>query len=152
MNTRREFLKIGSLAIVGGLFLSGNEIAFGQTAQKKGYFQIPAEIYAERANSLSVANFEPLVNSSFVIKRKNIGDAVLKLVEVVNDKDKRANSGGKISTESFSLIFQTGRGVKKLADKIYTVNHPELGEFRIFLSSVGRSGNRYQAVFNRLYV
>jgi hypothetical protein len=149
MFSRRKFLKIGSLATVGGLMLSGNLDILGQASEKTGYFPIPTEILSQKITLLNQQTFEPLLNASFAVKRENASAVAMRLVEIVG-KDSEKDRFAKISTDSFLLIFEvTGKG--RLEDKIYEISNPDLGEFPIFLSTVGRSGMRYQAVFNRVY-
>ena len=53
--------------------------------------------------------------------------------------------------ESFSLIFR-GPRTPQLPQKIYRLEHEELGAFDIFLTPVGadQDGVSYEAVFNRV--
>ena len=53
--------------------------------------------------------------------------------------------------ESFSLIF-TGRGNAKLPQETYTIQHPRLGSFPLFVVPIGSAGKgrSFQAIVNRL--
>ena len=165
MNSRRDFLKAGSLAAIGSFtFLSGKNV-FGQVAKKSAdYFPLPAEIYSDITSSFGSETFKPLVNTSFIIKTRdrlkignerlkfgkiNSTDVSLKLIEVVESENKTNQSGGK-NGNTFFLIFEAENGAV-LEDKIYQIKNPQTGEFPIFISTVGRSGKRYQAVFSRIY-
>ena len=54
--------------------------------------------------------------------------------------------------EGFGLIF-TGRLSERFGQGTYTVDHPTLGRFAMFLVPIGPAGpdQRYEAVFNRLW-
>ncbi len=149
MFSRRKFLKVGSLATVGGLLLSGNINVLGQTSNKTGYFPIPTEILSEKATLLNQQTFEPLLNAVFSVRGENNSAVSMRLVEIVG-KDSKQDSFSTIPTDSFLLIFEVV-GKDSLEDKIYEISNPSLGEFPIFVSTVGRSGKRFQAVFNRVY-
>ena len=73
----------------------------------------------------------------------------MKLVEVVA-KNNTKSYLSRIPTDSFTLIFEL-QGKGGAEDKIYQVSHSALGDFSMFISTVGKSGRRYQAVFNRVY-
>jgi hypothetical protein len=149
MFSRRKFLKVGSVATVGGLLFGGNINVLGQVSDKTGYFQVPIEVLSEKAALLNRQSFESLLNAVFSVRGENASQVSLRLVEIV-DNDRKTKSISTANTDSFTLIFEVvGRG--RLQDKIYQVSNPSLGEYPIFVSTVGRSGNRFQAVFNRVY-
>lgn len=147
MNSRRDFLKLGSLALVGSLSIGSVTGAFGQTLrQKNELFPIPTE--AADNFYLRKQSFDPLVETNFEIISEGISVGTIKLVEVEN-LEKPQNLQKKMSGESFLLIFEM-RSKEKLDDAIYDLYHPVLGNFSMFISGVGRSGNRYQSVINRI--
>ena len=150
MKSRRDFLKIGSLAVVGGLFLGEGTSVFSQIIKNGDYFPIPTAAYSNQINSFSCNTFEPLIKTVFTIEEKKSAKVSLWLVEVVDENIKAARLS-RISGESFSLIFEAENNAP-LEDKIYKMTHPQLGEFSLFISTVGRSGKRYQAIFNRVYI
>ena len=147
MDSRRDFLKLGGLAFIGSLALGTGNIVFGQTEKNK-LFPIPSAVYADNAFYFTHLNFEPLVNTNFEMTKKSQSIVTLRLVEVVNDQLK-GNLEQGFAGESFMLIFERNGG-KALPDKIYDIYHPNLGNFQLFISTVGRSGIRYQAVVNRV--
>lgn len=157
MNSRRRFLKIGGLAVAAGFIFGGKNI-FSQTTGSGDYFPAPLDTLASAASLLNYEAFEPLINTSFEIKAKSsierIGKSAanksLRLVEVVKHTYNE-NRQSRVFSTGFSLIFEI-EGKGKLADKIYEISHPQAGEFPIFISNVGRSGRRYQSVFNRAAV
>lgn len=148
MYSRRDFIRLSSLAAAGGVALAGGFNVFGQKGTD--LFPIPADALSDRAFSFNSQTFEPLLNSTFAVDLMDGRTASLRLVEVL-PKEGKKTVWERIPTDGFSLIFQnSGRG--RLEDKIYSVSHPELGNFPLFVSTVGRSGRRYQAVFSRVYV
>ena len=89
------------------------------------------------------ATYVPLVGSTFKIHRSQARPLSVKLVSAT----RLPSDAG----ESFSLIFR-GHGNAKLEQQIYTIEHPRLGEFPLFLVPVGRplKGQDFQAVVNRI--
>jgi hypothetical protein len=110
-----------------------------------------------RTASLTRADFESVVNSSFEIRSES-GDRnflVLASVEGVNQAEVVSEANFAVSpprrrtspprTEAFTLNFY-GTG-PKLLQNTYTLAHQSLGTFDLFIVP---SGNSYAAVFNRL--
>lgn len=161
MVSRRNFLQLGGIAMAGGLVLGPSISVFGQAAGNSPYFPIPADVYSDKAVSLNRQMFDPLLNSTFSFSKTTANEDLLaggregrpfslRLVEIVGDDGtKRSRSARPV--DSFSLIFEETRQ-SRVDDNIYTVSHPELGTFSMFISTVGRSESRYQAVFNRIYM
>jgi hypothetical protein len=91
---------------------------------------------------LRLATYVPLVGSTFRIHRQQARPLSVKLVSAT-----RLPSEG----ESFSLIFR-GHGNAKLGQQIYTLEHPRLGEFPLFVVPVGRpaKGQEFQVIVNRI--
>lgn len=146
MYNRRSFIKFTGVATVGGLMLGSNSNIFGSDNK---YFPIPAEVFSDKINLLNQQTFESLVNSSFNIMRENLSPISMRLVEIIG-KDEKKQRAEEVAFDGFSLIFEV-EGKDSLGDEIYNVSHPELGEFSMFMSTVGRSGKRFQAVFSRVY-
>lgn len=146
MYNRRSFIKFTGVATVGGLMLGSNSNIFGKI---KEYFPIPTEVVSDKINLLNQQTFEPLVNSSFTITRENLSSVSMRLVEIIG-KDEMKHRAETVAFDGFSLIFEV-EGKDSLNDEIYNISHPELGEFSMFMSTVGRSGKRFQAVFSRVY-
>ena len=93
---------------------------------------------------LHKANFDPYLNETFTVHSPVVGNQEVVLAELTEK-----NYPGQ---ECFSLIF---RGPKEpvMKQMIYTLTHPKMGEFQLFMVPVqyGKSdGIYYQAVFNRL--
>lgn len=144
MHDRRDFIRFGGMALLGGAFLSGTTQVFAQS--RGGYFKIPSAVRL-RAGFYTADTFKPLVKSYFSVKRDGVAESSVRLVEVAE----KVTSGSKAArtVRSFNLIFEAGRGVD-LADGIYTVSHPGIGDLDIFISHVGRGRQRYQAVFTAM--
>lgn len=147
MYNRRNFIKLTSLATVGGLAFGSNFSLFGQTA--RDYFPIPVEALSDKAHLFNPQTFEPLLNTSFAIHGNDMAPASMRLIEIIG-QDSKHGSLNRVATDGFSLIFEV-EGKSRLEDMIYEVSHPELGTFTMFVSTVGRSGRRFQAVFSRVY-
>lgn len=92
---------------------------------------------------LRLATYVPLVGSTFRIHRSPARPLSVKLVSAT----RLPSEAG----ESFSLIFR-GHGNAKLGQETYTLEHPRLGEFPLFLVPVGApvKGQDFQAVVNRI--
>lgn len=94
--------------------------------------------------SLTIADFAPRVGDRFRIDATEDGtgrDAELVEAAPVGE----AGPGGRVP---FSLIFRDPGGVV-LPQRIYRVDHPELGSLDIFLVPIGAdaAGVRYEAIF-----
>lgn len=146
MYNRRNFVKLAGAAAFGGLMLSGNINLLGQ---KKEDFPLPQTIYSDKSSTFSQQIFEPLTGSIFVFKNDDNSEVSMKLVEVIT-KENSKDYLSRVQTESFMLIFEM-QDKTVLEDKIYEVSNASLGDFSMFISTVGTSGKRYQAVFNRVY-
>ncbi len=93
---------------------------------------------------LTRASFEPHLNTTFQIRREQADPLDLELVEAT-DKTPEGFTG-----EQFSLIFR-GPADPLLAQRIYTLEHAEMGTLTLFLVPVAqkKDGYRYEAYFNR---
>lgn len=138
MYDRRNFIKLTSLAAVGGLALRGDLAVFGSTVGT-----LPQNLQLSNPET-----FEPLLNTNFFIKGNGLRASSIRLVDVVK-RNLKKSSTNRFPTEGFTLVFENdGKG--KLEDKIHEVSHPQLGTFSMFVSTVDRSGKSYQAVFCRV--
>lgn len=146
MYNRRRFLKLTCATAFSGLMLGASISSFGQ---KKEHFQLPGTIFSDSSFTFNQQTFEPLVDTIFTFKGGDDSSFSMKLVEVVT-KDDAKKYVSEIPTDGFTLIFEI-QGKSKLEDQIFQVSHPALSDFPMFISTVGRSGARYQAVFNRVY-
>jgi hypothetical protein len=146
MYNRRSFLKLTCATAFSGLMLGGSIDIFGQ---KKEYFPLPETIFSDSSSIFNQQTFEPLVDTIFAFKGDDDLGFSMKLIEVVKKDDTKKYTSG-IPTDGFSLIFEV-QGKAVAEDRIYQVSHSALNDFSMFISTVGKSGTRYQAVFNRVY-
>jgi hypothetical protein len=93
---------------------------------------------------LKKTDFDPYVNETFTVHSPIIGNQEVVLAELTEK-----NYPGQ---ECFSLFF---RGPKQpvLQQMTYTLTHPKMGEFQLFMVPVQypkQDGVYYQSVFNRI--
>lgn len=121
--------------------LSGVGTVFAQIGKES--FKVPADARA-KASLLTAEKFKPLTKSNFTVRLDDGSEGAIRLLEVVEKTIATSKSAKPINT--FNLIFESRAGAS-FEDKTYKMFHPSLGELEIFISKVGRSGRRYQAVF-----
>jgi len=93
---------------------------------------------------LRKTNFDRCLNDRFIVFTEAWGDLELELVEITEHQREKL--------ECFSLIFK-GPKEKLFHQKLYTLTHPDLGEFILFLVPITygkQDAIYYQAVFNRI--
>ena len=107
---------------------------------------LPARVLKAVSRPLPpTAKFETQVGTSFQLRSAT--GAVSQVV--LNRFENKASSNG---TTQFSLAF-AGSSDLHLAEGTYDVQHPALGNFRMFIipmGSGGQDGNSYRADFNLL--
>jgi hypothetical protein len=93
--------------------------------------------------NITADDYEPLVNSTFLLDRGNGTESGLTLVSVT-----RLGHGAAGRRPPFSLEFHGTPG-EVLPQRIYSLKHEELGAQEIFLVPVGASVERtqYEAIF-----
>lgn len=137
--TRSNFLKAGGAAFVsaGAVPLVGAAAA-GQSATDPLYH-------------LRLASYKPFLHSLFHLEHPH-GQVSAELVEITNlvalRRHRRKAAAGE---ECFSLLFEEKKG-EPVAQGTYTLKHPRMGSFQLFLVPVGRGakGHYLEAVVNRL--
>jgi hypothetical protein len=146
--SRRDILKgaaatlltgASSLAIAPALAASRDRAA-GATAPATGL------------DTLSRRAFSGVVGSDFQVHVGAVQTATVRLesvTDLVTPRGARAPAPGK---EGFSLLF-SGASKHGFPQGTYTLDHPRLGSFALFLVVVGPAGSvtRYEAVINRLW-
>jgi len=145
MATRRDFIKMGSLASFVGLTfgLPGKLIARSRNI----LFTIPPGL--KTASFFTRQNFEPHLNSRFGVWRTGLKRSVsLKLVDVT-DSIHRAHTPTGIRAKSCSLLFEGPKNYK-LAQDTYEFRHENLGKFAAFMIPVTSETNCYEVIFNRV--
>jgi uncharacterized protein DUF6916 len=98
------------------------------------------------SRDLHYADFVPLVNTSFALHG---AAAVAPRVDIVLTSAMENTNAP--THEQFSLLFR-GPSEPQVTQATYTVSHPDLGKFLLFLVPVGRDpqGLLYEACFNRI--
>ena len=98
------------------------------------------------AADLTEKEFSKHVNTKFCARLDGGVQAELDLIEV---KGYPGHPGDQQGMERFSIYFK-GPATPHLPQKLYTLQHDQMGEFEIFLVPLSRNdqGFRYEAVFN----
>ena len=143
--SRRIFMKVGTAAaIAAGLSLKPSVIAIAQEATDK----LGAPTQNDPLSFYTQATFLQYVNSIFRLRGLTTTVDVT-LVQVEDTLPaKTSKAGGR---ESFILHFRGGG--TELPQDTYSVEHPALGTFRLFLVPTGPDENGaqgYVATINRL--
>lgn len=137
--SRRFFIKAGTLAaIAAGISIKPGLVSLAQDLVNPG---------ADPLANYTRATFVQYLNSIFTLRGPRVVEVTLMKVEdTLSTQVSRA--GGR---ESFSLFFVGGS--VPLPQDTYTVEHPALGSFRLFVVPSGADENGaqgYLAVINRL--
>ena len=95
--------------------------------------------------SLTEKEFSQHLNTKFQLKLDD-QEVELELVEV---KGYLPQAHEQTGMERFSVFFD-GPGNTRLAQRLYSLDHEQMGEFEIFLVPISgnEKGFRYEAVFN----
>lgn len=145
---RRNFIQTaGTAALATGFLISSGDV-FGQALQNGNLFMVPGESYTDPINYLTAKHFEPFTGNVMQASVNGGPKTGLRLLEVVEQKfasnEKRGFSG-----ESFSLLFEPVKNAR-LQSQTYWIEHDGLGEFSLLIGPVGMTGNRYEAVVNKI--
>jgi hypothetical protein len=94
---------------------------------------------------LTASHFQPHVGSHFELRADDVLD--VELLEV-DDADGRSGDPLRTARAPFSIVFLGPRD-PVLPQRIYRLEHDELGTLDLFLVPIGRddAGVRYEAVF-----
>jgi hypothetical protein len=150
---RRQFLAQTGAALAALGCSIGVSAAEAETKEKKGEAKIrKSKRKTAAVFELSEEHFEYLVGQHFRVSGAK-RPVKMKLVEV-REHDHHTDHVRRpihIRQEPFSLLF-IAPGGEKLESGIYEVEHPELGEFNLFLHEVGADADvkavHYEVVFN----
>lgn len=141
--TRRKF--IGTAVAAGAAAASGAGV-IGQIASSAA-----GPISKDSLSKLGWDAFLPFVNTNFTFG-EGLNAVTLRLVDIKDSRPlgSKARSRGE---ENFVLKF-SGPGRFPLKDGTYKVNHFNLGDFDLFITTAGQKGryNYYTAVINRVTV
>jgi hypothetical protein len=100
-------------------------------------------------DKLTHASFNPYVQDTFLIRPGDGEPLEAKLISVTELPAGQPNTDQSGGRTPFSIIFRTANSERVLRQAIYTLEHPDMGEFGIFLVPIGpdEHGMRYEAVF-----
>jgi hypothetical protein len=138
--SRRQFMvAAGALAAIG--LTPGRALA--------GPLDLPGILAASKTSDLALSRFAPYVGSSFLLRTGTMRAERVTLAEATARTPRPADRAG-LAGESFSLVF-AGTGAKAFNHGTFTLVHPALGTFPLFLVAVdqGRQARHYQAVVDR---
>jgi hypothetical protein len=147
MNTsRRNFVRNAGSAIAAAVVVPGTVTGvFGQM-MRSGTLMPPVESTLDPLNYLTADHFTPFTGTTIPARSRAGRRVSFKLVEV-NDRRLEQNEKRGYRGPSYSLIFESS---PRAAGEIYDFNHKLLGSFSLFVSPVGRTGTRSEAVINRI--
>ena len=136
--SRRNFLKRSSV----GLICAGIPAGLARTA-------MGSELNANEEQPLKFtrAMFAPYLNTTFRI-HVGLAPVDLKLKKITDLKSTAKHPHRIAGSESFSLLFANKNKNVNLSQETFTVEHPELGRFSLFLVPVGKPDEYWvEAVF-----
>jgi len=149
MITRRSFIEVFGLTAVAGIALNSPGKTFGQSRQSGDLFRIPPASMADPLFSFTSAHFTPFLNTDFQLQRADSRRTQsLRLIDVKVFQRKENLAKGAVG-ESFSLMFR-GSLPANLSGESFELSHPSLGLFTLFLASVNKEPDRYEAIINHL--
>ncbi len=141
--TRGEFVKslaVSASAAVAGMFSGGSR----QRALADNTISNEDRM-RQMFEPLSRESFSAHVNSVFKISDQQSPTSIdAKLIEVTE-------GASSSEVEQFSILFH-GPAEPMLSQQTYSLEHPEMGSFDLFLVPIiaDQNGAQYEAVFNRL--
>lgn len=97
-------------------------------------------------NALSLADFVPYLNQTFLIRLSSEETYSLELVEAAE----LGAANGPGFRKPFSLIFHNPDQTKYLPQRVYSLEHEKMGSLEVFIVPLGPdvSGMRYQVIFS----
>jgi hypothetical protein len=97
---------------------------------------------------LTIEDFRVHLNTTFRIEEEGLALRELQLIQV-DDLPASVAADAEDARRPFSLIFREAAATSYLAQRIYPLTHPQMGELAVFLVPIGpdRVGMRYEAVF-----
>lgn len=96
--------------------------------------------------ALSRSSFTPLVGQDFAFEKSALETANVRLVGV---EDLEGMLPGQDREGAFRLVFRGAEG-QALGQQTFSVSHPRLGRFALFVSPKDAEGRVAEAIFNRL--
>ena len=140
--SRRKFIKAGTLlGVAAAMPLGATTLALGQ---KGGVPPPPAS--GDVLSRLKQEDFVRYLNTAFSIRLSTRIAWKVELYKVTENK-----AGTLQGFKNFSIFFR-GSHDNSLRQNTYKFEHPQLGNFNLFIGPAGTSGSlkQYEAVFNRL--
>ena len=128
---RRNFLQLASLAPTS--MVAGIAAASHSAADRPGA-------------ALTRSAFAPLVGDEFAFETSALEKTTARLVSVETLTHKAPSQDAE---GAFRLLFQTAPD-ESLAQQTFSVSHPRLGRFALFVSPNDAHGRSVEAIFNRL--
>ena len=141
--SRRKFIKAGTILGVAAAMPAGaTSVALGQ----KPGAPSPAASACDVLSRLKQEDFVRYLNTLFSIRLSTRIVWKVELYQVTENK-----AGTLQGLHNFSIFFR-GNHDNPLRQNTYKFEHPQLGNFNLFIGPAGTSGNLklYEAVFNRL--
>jgi hypothetical protein len=145
--SRRGFLRAGSIFGVAAIIPTGiNNIAFADSVADG-----TLSAQGNKLSKITLERFASQVNTNFRFRIKKVGWVDFSLIEAKDLKPVFAQGSADDETECFYLLFQ-GPAELPLTQETYTVKHPDLGKFQMFVvpADADNGGPKYEAQFNRL--
>ena len=143
--SRRNFIKLGGASMVAVLGCGG--AAFGR---KKSFFagNFPSETAADRLFGYSANDFRKYLGTKFSLKNGSAAFTVV-LAAVKSSVIPANTANQNIGAECFTLSFDLPSNAPQAT---YTVFHPNLGTFDLFLvpGKTNESRSLLHAVINRI--
>ena len=98
--------------------------------------------------TFTVHTFRPHLNDTFHVFPDAATDIPMTLITVTALGEGGTDTEPAQGRHPFSLVFRSAPGVP-LPQRIYTLEHAELGRFELFLVPIAadREGVRYEAIF-----
>ena len=139
MVSRRRFLALGPVLAATA--------ASGPSSLMKDVF--PARVASAAPGELVRSTFVPHVNGTFTVHVGPLQRIATRLVAI---EDLPGAAHAAADREGRFALFFDGPGAEALAQGTYSLEHPALGTFPLFLVPVGGRDDvrHYQAVFNRI--
>lgn len=142
MNSRRNFLKHGTLGAIAAGFTFGLGEGMGNRAQA-------ATASSVAPLSLTRAEFAAQLQTTFLITQ-GTRQVPVKLIEVVEIGSRKTASGVR---EAFALVLR-GANEQPLGQATYSIQHEKLGDLSFLVVPIGsqdKSARYYEININRLH-
>ena len=154
--SRRKFIQASAVTLVAaGVPMASANMVLGQDGARglptiTGPGQIPMASQQDPVFFFTKDTFAPYVNSTFEVMGADGRRANFTLIAVDEYRPGGKAASAELSRiETYSLFFTGGKNV--FGEASYTVNHPALGTFTLFIVPiVSRTTQIYQAVISRL--